>query len=242
MRCRTCASTRIGGVRGGARAARDRPARANGLGTQELDTATTGPVRRNPRQGDRERRHLGGAVRRQPAPAPRAVDEGERRAPGLGRAPPRRRDARRRRLRHRRARRRGGRARLRGAPRRAERARRGGDPQARRRHERGADGRRVGARAPGRRGRCGHALPAARRDPVAWTGTAISDHVLHYTGASLERLLGDTGFRVLERTPLPTMVYDDTAVWSERCRGWRAAGHLAPPADLLRVLAVPTGA
>ena len=83
---------------------------------------------------------------------------------------------------------------------------------------------------------------AARRDPVAWTGTAISDHVLHYTGASIERVLGDTGFRVLERTPLPTMVYDDAAVWSERCRGWRAAGHLAPPEDLLRVLAVPAGA
>jgi SAM-dependent methyltransferase len=78
---------------------------------------------------------------------------------------------------------------------------------------------------------------AARRDPVAWTGTAISDHVLHYTGASLERLLGDAGFRVLERTPLPTMVYDDPSVWSERCRGWRAEGHLAPPEDLLRVLA-----
>jgi SAM-dependent methyltransferase len=82
----------------------------------------------------------------------------------------------------------------------------------------------------------------ARRDPVAWTGTAISDHVLHYTGASLERLLGDTGFRVLERTPLPTMLYDDPSVWAERCRGWRAAGQLAPPEDLLRVLAVPAGA
>jgi hypothetical protein len=38
------------------------------------------------------------------------------------------------------------------------------------------------------------------------------------------------------------MVYDDTSVWSERCRGWRAEGHLAPPDDLLRVLAVPAGA
>jgi SAM-dependent methyltransferase len=82
---------------------------------------------------------------------------------------------------------------------------------------------------------------AARRDPVAWTGTAISDHVLHYTGA-LERLLSDAGFRVLERTPLPTMVYDDPSVWAERCRLWRAEGNLAPPEDLLRVLAVPAGA
>jgi len=83
---------------------------------------------------------------------------------------------------------------------------------------------------------------AARHDPVAWTGTAISDHVLHYTGASLERLLRDAGFRVLECIPLPTMVYDDPTVWSERCRRWRAAGHLAPPEDLLRAVAVPAGA
>ena len=46
---------------------------------------------------------------------------------------------------------------------------------------------------------------AVRRDPVAWTDTAISDHVLHPTGGSLERLLGDAGFRVLERTPLPAL-------------------------------------
>jgi SAM-dependent methyltransferase len=80
---------------------------------------------------------------------------------------------------------------------------------------------------------------AAERDPVAWTGTALDDHVLHYTGGSLGRLLADTGYRVLECTPLTTMVYDDPAYWAQRCRGWLAEGVLTPPEDLLRVLAAP---
>lgn len=82
----------------------------------------------------------------------------------------------------------------------------------------------------------------AKRDPVAWTGSALSDHVLHYTEASIARLLGDCGFRVLESTPLPTMVYDDPEFFSARCRRWLAEGYLAPPEDLLRVLAAPVGA
>jgi 2-polyprenyl-3-methyl-5-hydroxy-6-metoxy-1,4-benzoquinol methylase len=80
---------------------------------------------------------------------------------------------------------------------------------------------------------------AARRDPVAWTGTAISDHVLHYTEQSLGRVLRDAGFRVIESTPMPSMVYDDMVTWAARSQEWLAEGHLAPPEDLLRVLAEP---
>ncbi len=81
----------------------------------------------------------------------------------------------------------------------------------------------------------------ARRDPVAWTGPAIEDHVVHYTPNALARLLTEVGYEVLEVTPLPTVVYDTPEMWSWRCRRWLAEGAIAPSENLLRVAATPRG-
>ncbi len=77
----------------------------------------------------------------------------------------------------------------------------------------------------------------AQRDPVAWTGTALNDHVAHYTPGSLARLMADAGFAVAEVTPLPSMVYDHPAYWASKCERWRALGMVRPSEDLLRLRA-----
>ena len=77
----------------------------------------------------------------------------------------------------------------------------------------------------------------ARRDAVRWVGTAIDDHVAHYTPASLERLVRDAGFEVIEALPLPSMVYDAPAHWSAKCELWRSLGMVRPSEDLLRLRA-----
>lgn len=83
-----------------------------------------------------------------------------------------------------------------------------------------------------------YASAAASRDPIAWVGTALNDHVTHFTPATLGAALERAGLRVLETRPLTSEAYDLPAGWQTRLRSWEALGVTRPDEDLLRAVAV----
>jgi 2-polyprenyl-3-methyl-5-hydroxy-6-metoxy-1,4-benzoquinol methylase len=82
-----------------------------------------------------------------------------------------------------------------------------------------------------------YASAAAPLDTFAWIGSALEDHVHHFTPASLTALLEQEGFGVevcLEHT---ARVYASAAGWPAEQVRWAAAGLPEVPQDLLRVVA-----
>ncbi|MBW3607886.1 MAG: methyltransferase domain-containing protein [Actinobacteria bacterium] len=83
-----------------------------------------------------------------------------------------------------------------------------------------------------------YASAAAVRDPLAWVGTNLSDHVTHFTPETLAWALEQAGFRVLQTRSLSNEDYDLPAAWQRRVRDWQARGIARPDEDLLRAIAI----
>lgn len=77
----------------------------------------------------------------------------------------------------------------------------------------------------------------ARRRTFEWIGTALTDHVFHYTAASLTSLLRVHGFEVRSTLNFSARVYESAASWAARRQMWRAAGLTDAPLDMLRIVA-----
>lgn len=77
----------------------------------------------------------------------------------------------------------------------------------------------------------------ARRLRELWHHSSLEDHVVHYTRASLKRLLEDAGFEVSEVTPVSERIYASKLQWQGLRRERLVAGTGPPSFDLLRVVA-----
>jgi SAM-dependent methyltransferase len=77
----------------------------------------------------------------------------------------------------------------------------------------------------------------ARRHTFDWIGVALSEHVYHYTAASLVKILQEEGFVVDSQVAFSTRVYDSPQVWQTKRTAFRNAGMAEAPRDMLRVVA-----